>query len=167
MAKLTPADLIKPTPPGVSWTAPAKGRPWSQPPKFVDLGAVAQMYVDKMSDPAMMNNLIDSVETQIPLASIAEGLMLNGVQKGMHTIDVGILVMPVIIEMLVATAEIHGVDYIVFPDDLTEDDLVVPERVVSMALKNMDKKQEMPENVDVPKVELSGLMARKPKQENM
>ena len=159
---LSPVDVIKPVPPGISWTAPAKGRPWTTPPKFVKVSDIAQGYIDNLSSAGMMNSILDVIDTKVPLASMAEAIMLSSVHKGIHTIDTGILVMPIIIEMLKTAAELHGAEYTVFPDELTKDD-EIPERVARAAIKkSFEAPTKTEEEVVAPRVELSGLMSKKP-----
>ena len=160
MANLSPVDVIKPAPPGVSWTAEPKSRPWSTPPKFVTVNEVAQGYVTNLSSSNMINFTLDAIETGVPLAALANAMMLSGVASGIHTVDTGILVVPVIIEMLKTTAELHGVKYQVFEED--EDAGTIPDRVVKQAMKKASS--AVTEEVVEPQVELSGLMARKPKK---
>ena len=163
---LSPMDVIKPTPPGISWTAPPKGRGWSTPPRLVKIDEIAQGYINNLSSADMMNSILDVVETKVPLASMAEAIMLSSVHKGIHTIDAGILVMPVIIEMLKTAADIHGVEYTIFSDELTANDEVSP-RIVREAIKKASEKPEEAVEIVEPVVELSGLMSKKPKMENM
>jgi hypothetical protein len=158
MAKLTPFDVIKPVPPGISWTAEPRSRPWSTPPKFVNVAEIAQTYVDNMSSPTAINSTLGLIESEVPLSVIANALMINGVAQNAHTIDAGILVMPVIIEMLVTLAEIHDVEYTMFPED--EDAGDIPTRVISNALKKLKSSVSVEEEIK-PVVKLSGLMARK------
>ncbi len=160
MANLSPVDLIKPVPPGVSWTAEPKSRPWSTPPKFVTLNDVAQGYVTNMSSASMINSTLDAIETGVPLAALANAMMLSSVASGVHTIDTGILVIPIIVEMLKTIADMHGVKYQVFEDD--EGAGTIPDRVVKQAMKKASS--AVVEEVVEPEVELSGLMARKPKK---
>jgi hypothetical protein len=162
---LSPVDVIKQVPAGISWTAPAKGRPWSTPPKFVKVSDVAQGYIDNLSSSGMMNSILDVIDTEVPLAAMAEAIMLSSVNKGIHTIDAGILVMPVIIEMLKTVAELHGAKYTVFPDELVEGDNI-PERVARAAIKKASEEPAKTEEVVTPRVQLSGLMSKKP-MENM
>jgi hypothetical protein len=159
MANLSPLDVIKPVPPGISWTAEPRSRPWSTPPKFVTVNDVAQGYVNNLSSANMVNSTLDAIETGVPLAALANGMMLSGVASGIHTIDTGILVTPVIIEMLKTIAEIHGIKYQVFEED--EDAGIIPDRVAKQA---MEKASSVVEEVVEPKVELLGLMARNPKK---
>lgn len=163
MADLTTVDFIKPVPPGISLTDKPRTTPWNSPPKMVNVSEIAQKYVDGLSSPEMLNSTLDAIETGVPLAALANAMMLTGVASNGHTIDAGILVTPVIIEMLVTLAEIHGIEYTVFPKAADEDN--IPVRVI----KNAMKKAGAPvvEEEVAPVVELSGLMARKPnKMEN-
>jgi hypothetical protein len=158
MANMSPVDFIKPVPPGISWTAEPRGRPWSNPPKYVKVGDVASVYVGTLTDPVVIGRAVDLIETGLPIAAIANALMLTGVAEGTHTIDAGILVTPIIIEMLVTLAEMHGVKYEVFEKD-TDDD-VIPDSVVKRAIKKANEPTTEPV-MEAPMVELSGLMARK------
>lgn len=166
--KLSPVDVIKPVPIGGSWTDEPRSHPWLNPPKMVKIDEIAQKYIDRLSSPEMINSMLDVVETKVPLASMAEALMLSGVAGGIHTIDAGLLVMPVVIEMLKTASEMHGIEYKVFPDDGVEES-TIPSRVINSAIKKaMATKENAPEEKAAkPVVELSGLMARKPtKMEN-
>lgn len=159
MANMSPMDFIKPVPPGISLMDAPRSTPWNTPPKYVKVGDVASIYIGTLSQPSVINRAVDLIETKIPIAAIANALMLTGVAEGTHTIDTGILVTPVIIEMLVTLAEMHGVEYQVFEKDPSED--IVPDRIVKNALKKASAVTT--ENIeDEPVVELSGLMARKP-----
>lgn len=164
MANLSTIEFIKAVPPGISLTDQPRGTPWNTPPKLVKVSEVAQKYVDGLSSPEMLNSTLDAIETQVPLAALANAMMLTGVASNGHTIDAGILVIPVIIEMLVTLAEIHGVEYTVFPKDPDAD--TIPTRVIKNAMKKAG--QPVAEEEAAPVVELSGLMARRSnKMENM
>jgi len=164
MANLSTIDFIKSVPPGISFTDAPRSTPWNTPPKYVKVSDVANVYIDTLSQPTVINRAIDLIETGLPLAAVANALMLAGVASNVHTIDAGILVIPVIIEMLVTLAEIHGVEYQVFEKDPDED--VIPDRVIKNALKKASAPTTDVEEESV--VELSGLMARKPnKMENV
>lgn len=165
MADLTTMDLIKPVPPGISLTDKPRTTPWNTPPQLVNVSEIAQKYVDGLSSAEMLNSTLDAIETGVPLAALANAMMLTGVASNGHTIDAGILVTPVIIEMLVTLAELHGVEYTVFPKKDDADD--IPARVIRNAMKKAST-PVVEEEQAAPVVELSGLMARKPnKMENM
>lgn len=163
MADMSPADFIKPVPPGISFTDNPRSTPWNTPPKLVKVQDIAQRYIDSLSQPNTINSMLDVLETGVPIAALANAMMLTGVASNVHTIDAGILVTPVIVEMLVTLAEIHGVEYQVFEKDPDED--IIPARIINRAMKKTSTASE--EEVVAPVVELSGLMSRNNKMENM
>lgn len=160
--KSSPFDVLQPVAPGISWTAPEKSRPWQQPPQLVNIGDVVQRYMDSFSDQEVMSNAIDAIETKVPLSVMAQSIMLNHVSEGVHTMDMGILVMPVIIELLITFAELSKVDYIVFPDQIEKQNIIpvgVARLAMKKALKSMEKTAEQ-----VQETKPAGLMARKQKE---
>lgn len=150
------------TPPGVSLTAPEKSRPWQQPPKLVKLDDVIRFYIGAISDKDSVDGVLDSLETGISISSIAESLMLGSVSQGIHTIDAGILVMPIIIEMLVTAAEINNIDYVIYETDVSDGKIPAraareAARIAVESLKGGAKAEEpMIEEEEAP----AGLMAK-------
>jgi len=161
-----PVDLVSYTAPGISWTAPEKSRPWLQPPQLTDISRVALYYIATISDEEIMDDMMDSLETSIPLAVIAQAMMLNGVSNGVHTLDAGILVMPVIIEMIESLAISHKVKYVIYPDDYDKQ-VSVSNRVAKLAVeKAMNKNPMVEEEEEMPEMETkpTGLGSRKQKE---
>ncbi len=161
-----PVDLVSYTAPGISWTAPEKSRPWLQPPQLTDISRVALYYIATISDEEMMDDMLDSLETSIPLAVIAQAMMLNGVSNGVHTLDAGILVMPVIIEMIESLALSHKMKYVIYPDDYDKQ-VSVSNRVAKLAVeKAMNKNPMVEEEEEMPEMETkpTGLGSRKQKE---
>lgn len=164
MENKNPVDLVSYTPPGISWTAPEKSRPWQQPPQLTDVSKVAVYYIATVSDEELMDDLLDSIETSVPLAVIAEAMMLNGVSSGVHTLDAGILVMPVIIEMLQSLAMVHGQDFVIYPDDYDKKVKVsnrVARLAVQKAMKQLEGKEEPEESMMPEEEKPKGLMSKR------
>jgi hypothetical protein len=155
-------DFLVSTPPGISWTAPEKSRPWQNPPKLTDSSGVAAYYIQFVSSADNMDELLDTIETGIPLAQVAEGMMLGGVSTGLHTLDAGMLVMPVIIEMLQSLAMINDTDFVIFPDDFDKMN-TTPDRAARLAVEAAftPKGEKMQEPATTPESKAIGLMARK------
>jgi len=129
-------EKMKQNIPGVSWTMAPKTLAWQRPPKHDAISDVLQAYIEKMSSPKAMKKIVAMLkETQTPVSVVAESIMLIGVNAGAHTIDAGILVMPVIMELIKTAAMIEGVDFVDFPDDgSNKEDEVEPE-VIDNAVK--------------------------------
>ena len=96
---------------GQSLTAEVGNRPWQNPPQFAEVDDAINFYVPKLLDPAFSEQLLDVIEMGVPLTTIANGMQVGGVMQGLHTIDIGILVIPVLVEMMTLIAEEEGIEY--------------------------------------------------------
>lgn len=163
MATSNAADFMTAAPPGISWTAPDKGRPWLNPPQYTALLDVGAFYMATMSQDEAINNMVDALETGVPIAIIAQSLMMNSVSSGIHTLDAGVLVMPVIMELLMSVAMAHKIDVVMYSDDYDKK-ASISDRVARLAVeKAMNKFEEkIAEEKEAPKA--GGLMARKQKE---
>lgn len=159
--ELTVGQVLRPIPAGISWAAPEKSRAWQNPPKFIKLSDVANNYIAMLSSKEMANGILDALDTKAPLASLAEVIMLSGVQKGAHTLDTGVLVMPILIEMLKTVAMMNDIKTVTYSEEY-DDMRSIPTRAVKMALaSNMETPvEEMSSPAEEPKM---GLMQRKTK----
>jgi hypothetical protein len=122
--------------PGISWTMAPKTLAWQRPPKYAAVSDVLQSYIEKMSSPEAIKRIVSMLkETKQPVSVVAEMIMLMGVNAGAHTIDAGVLVMPVLMELIKTAAMIEGIDFVDFPDDgRNKEDEVEPE-VIDNAVK--------------------------------
>lgn len=68
-------------------------------------------YVNRMSSDEFVDKFLISLEYGVPITSIANIIQLHGVMEGRHTLDVSMLIMPVIIELLALIAESNNVEY--------------------------------------------------------
>ena len=105
--------------PGMSLTTEVGNRPWQQPPRFVDTKDVAEYYVEKLAEDNFADMLVDVAESGIPLTTIANTIQMNSVMQGIHSVDSGILALPVIMEMMLITVEAAGIEYNSGMDDVT------------------------------------------------
>lgn len=156
------SDVLSVVPPGISWTAPSKGRPWMNQPKVVDVSSVAQGYINSLGQTEAANDILDALESKIPLATIAETFMLTGVHKGRHTLDAGILVMPVIMELLQSIADLNNIKTVKYTEDLEKGTSVHP-RVLRQFMQQASTPAEETV-VEEAAPEPVGLMARKNKE---
>ena len=107
--------------PGMSLTTEVGNRPWQQPPRFVDTKDVAEYYVEKLAEDNFADMLVDVAESGIPLTTIANTIQMNSVMQGIHSVDSGILALPVIMEMMLITVEAAGIEYNSGMDDTASD----------------------------------------------
>lgn len=110
MAKRKTPMLDAPIP-GQSLTSEPGARPWEQPAKYTTVEDTIQFYVESLSSPKKMATLLDKIEEGAPLTLIADTLQTQGVAQGLHSLDVGILITPVLIEFMKSSAEQAEVPY--------------------------------------------------------
>jgi hypothetical protein len=138
-------DFLHQPIPGISLTGAPGNAPWEQPPKHTSLDEVVDYYSDRLVDEDMIGNVIDVIKRNVPLLTIAEGMIRAGIMEGMHTIDAGMLVKPVLVEMMIALAEIYGVKYVIQAEDmqtLRSMPIDAIEKVMAEAITEMQEVKE-------------------------
>ena len=155
----------RPTP-GMSLTAELGNRPWQQPPQYSTVEEALQWYIPRLVNPELLNPLLDVIEGGLPLTAIANAMQTGGVMEGKHSLDVGILIMPVLIETMAYLAEEAEIEYTTGSGKKQEDDKISDERValaISKVKKEKNKKETEPEEqIEMELEEPSGgLMSRR------
>jgi hypothetical protein len=64
-----------------------------------------------MNTDAFKGQLVDVIEMGVPLATLANTIQLASVMEGIHSVDVGILMIPIIVELLITIADSQGAKY--------------------------------------------------------
>jgi hypothetical protein len=98
--------------PGMAMTPELGSRPWQTPPQYSSVEEALQYYLPRMQDDAFTDNLLNVIEMGMPLTTLANTIQLAGVMENRHTVDVGILIIPVLIEMMQLVAEAEGIEYV-------------------------------------------------------
>lgn len=151
--------------PGMALTAELGGRPWQNPPQFSTVDEAIEFYMGRMATEEYMEQAVEVMEMGVPITTIANTMQMAGVMEGKHSIDVGMLVTPLLMEMLMLIAENAGIEY---DDGLTD----TPENKTSAAAldkvrqemkERIDEVEEMPdeETEEVTEEAQTGLMARR------
>lgn len=130
--------------PGMSLTAEPKSRPWRRPYQFSTVDEVVEFYIPKITDPQFAVLLIEQVENKVPLSTIADILVTANTMEGKHSIDLGVLVAPVLIEGMAAVVEKAGYTPVMTPDEepLPEDELT------RRAIADLKKERELSEKMN-------------------
>lgn len=98
--------------PGQSLTSEPGNRPWENPPKMNTIEETIEFYMNRLSNPEMMNRMLDILEeTDLPVTVLVEVLTMGGVMQGLHSVDLSVLVAPVLIEFIKGAAEQAGIDF--------------------------------------------------------
>ena len=147
--------------PGMAMTHELGARPWQSPPQMNTVEEGIDFYVSRLIDKKMAGRLLDIIETGVPLTAIAETLTLGGVMQGLHTIDVAVLVNPVLVELMEGLAKNADVPYIVGDEDeTTEPDPMLLKKAMTM-MDEVEETSEPEEKDETLEEEPKGLMARR------
>ena len=152
---------------GQSLTAELGNRPWQKPPQYTTVEEALDYYIPRLTDVEMQDDLMNVIELGIPLTTIADALQSGGTMDGKHSIDVGILIIPVLIETLAYLAEEQEVEYVTGTEKEVSD--TPSSSTVALAIKKIKEQSGEPEEVKEPEEEvevqpeepLGGLMSRR------
>jgi hypothetical protein len=167
----TPREKLDYPIPGQGMTAEVGSRPWQNPPQYTTVEQAIEFYIPRLVSDDVYESLLDSMELGIPLTIMADSMQSTAVMQGLHTIDVGILAMPVIIEMLAYIGDDAGIEYNLGMDKPIDEDKISDTKI-ALAMKRMreklpqelDDREEMPEEPEAMEEDTpqpSGLMARR------
>jgi hypothetical protein len=145
--------------PGQSLTVEPGNVPWENPPQHVKLEDVVNYYTDKFNDPELVMDVLDVVKRDIPILTMVNTITKTAIMQGIHTVDVGFLVTPILVEMIKTIAELNDVSYVVSRDEKTKRDTVDP-RVLAELIQEMKKSNTSEPMVEEEKPSAKGLMAR-------
>lgn len=97
--------------PGESLTRPPKNFPWERPSQFSDPEDVIEFYLSKLTQEETAERLLDLLETGETVKDLVTGMLRIGVSEGIHSVDVSLLVAPVIHEFIKSLAKQVGVEF--------------------------------------------------------
>jgi len=152
--------------PGMSLTHELGARPWQNPPQYATVDEAIEYYLSRMSTEEFNDQLVDIMEMGIPLTSIANMLQMGSVMNGKHSVDVGMLVMPILMEMMMLIGDSAGIDYDAGLDDPNKV-RTRPSLVAKLKKKLQDEKDKPSETITEEEPEEQeddepqGLMARR------
>lgn len=158
--------------PGMSLTAEPGSRPWRKPPQLSTVDEAVGFYMPLFEDDNFNTLLVEQIEKGIPLTTISEILVTANVMEGKHSLDVGVLVSPVLVESMLTIAEAAGVDAKIGNESELFDTTDSDEEIIRRAIKNSKKssagdaemKEESSETADKETEDdtpAKGLMARR------
>lgn len=98
--------------PGESLTKEPKNAIYENPPKINDPAEAIELHLDNLSNPTAMEGVLELLESdRMTIADIVQGLTRVAVAHGYHSIDMSLIIGPVIHEFIKQTADVVGVSY--------------------------------------------------------
>ena len=146
---------------GMSLTHELGARPWQSPAQYTNVDEVIQYYIEKFQIEDAEKSLLDVLELGVPVSIIANTLQLSSVMEGVHSIDTGLLVLPVLMELIMYIGDKNKVKY---DSGLKRGNTGVRNSLVARAIKEFKEeegKEEPAKEKQVMVEEPKGLMARR------
>ena len=165
--------------PGQSLTNEPKNYPWENAARLNTPEDAIIYHLERLNQPKRAEAMLDFLQLGIDVVTMTEGILRNAVANGEHSVDVSMIIAPIIHEHIVGLADATGIDY---DEGLDEDDTqeerayAIRENKARKILKDikMDKKPDlgdleasMPKTPirdtkveDMPEEKPMGLMAR-------
>ena len=163
------AEIFDAPIPGMAMTHELGARPWQNPPQYTTVEEALDYYIPRMANDAFSDQLVDIMQMGVPLTTLANTVQMSGVMDGKHSADIGILILPVLIEMMQFIGDSAGVEYNSGLEDSDEprssigvlaiDKLRKEEAMQEEAGVEEEMQTELP--MDMPEEEPKGLMARR------
>tara|TARA_R100001129_G_C5207369_1_gene215653 strand:+ start:183 stop:680 length:498 start_codon:yes stop_codon:yes gene_type:complete len=154
--------------PGMSLTHELGARPWQTPPKAATVGQAMETYLPAFEDDDVVEEVITVLKSGIPVTSIAEAAMLGGVMEGRHTIDVGILILPFLMEIISYIGDLAKIEYTMGNKKVVSDNVKIQppsDSEIAVAAKRVTEiKEEIASDTVEETIETEepkGLMARR------
>ena len=163
--------------PGQSLTSEPKNVPWENPPQFPDPESALVWHMDRLQEPEKIKAITGLLTLGLDVVTLTEGLLRAAVIDGRHSIDVSLLIGPIIHEYIVGTADAAGIEYDEGMDEPSADEVDIEYTLRSKEsakiLKELEESgkvdfdvepeesMEMPEEVEAPVEDKPmGLMSR-------
>lgn len=124
--------------PGQSLTTEPKGAPYENPPEIVDAEEAAIAHLERLNNPDAVEEIIFFLEEGLDVVSMTQGICRAAVIQGIHSIDVSLIVAPVIHEFIKSCADAAGIQYEEGLEDKGEKRVIKYQRDIVKARKMID-----------------------------
>lgn len=148
--------------PGMSLTGAPRNVPWENPPMLASVEDAIAYYTDKLLDPEAEDKILSVLDNKISIENIAETIITSSTMNGIHSLDVGVLINPVVRELLMLVADSTNTPYVESYKKLQKEQMI-PRSVAREVVQRVSMAPEMPseqlsQEASMP-AEYRGLMA--------
>jgi len=131
--------------PGQSLTHELGARPWQQPAQYTTVEDALDYYIPRLESEEVTDQLLDVLEMGIPVTTVANTMQLSSVMEGKHSVDVGMLILPVLVELIMLIADSAKIEY----TSGLEKDKKMRGSLVDLAVSKFNEEKNKTEDSDV------------------
>ena len=97
--------------PGQSLTTPSKSAPYERLPDVTDPREALELHFDNLMKEGAMDDALFFLEEGLDLVTLVEGIVRSAVMEGIHSIDISLIIAPVLHEFIKGAALRAGIDF--------------------------------------------------------
>ena len=116
------ADLFNGPIPGESLTVEPGNYPWEQPPLHADPMDALEYHMEQLTDETVTDNVLGMLDLGVPASLVANTMLSSAVMNGIHSVDVKMLLKPILMMQIKALGDVAGIDYKDTMDDYNDKD---------------------------------------------
>ena len=135
--------------PGQSLTVEPRNAPYERPPEIVDPEDALMVHLTRLNDPEAIDDMMFFLESGVDIRTLTEGILRGAVLNGVHTIDVSLIIAPVIHQFIKSAADDLGVSYDEGFEDVDKNE-VMYQRRKAIALKKLKELKMEPDTAEEP-----------------
>ena len=94
-----------------SLTQDQKKYKFRQPPQITDFDELVEFYIEKVSRPSVIDDMLYVLEIGLPLENLTSFIVRANVVEGVHTIEQGFLIRPILFEYLKGLATDANIEF--------------------------------------------------------
>lgn len=149
--------------PGESLTTEPGNRPWENPPQFTTVQEAADFYAQRILDEDTQDLVVSTLDQGISVDIIVEQLTTAAVMEGYHSIDVAVLIAPIVRELIMYIGDVNDIDYVVSYEDMQKAKRVPYKLAKEIAIEVVQQPRRAEEDREMPKEKPAsrGLMAKR------
>jgi len=140
--------------PGQSLTDSPKNAPYERPPETADPMEAVDIHLANLTKEGAMEDVLYFLEMGVDLQTMVQGILRSGVVAGIHSLDVSLIIAPVIHEYIKGFADAAELEYNEGFDDKEANEVISYRRDVARAKKILDKMKEEQGMAPMPEPEM-------------
>ena len=136
--------------PGQSLTAEPKNAPYENAPAITKPEEAIMWHLNRLMEPDKADALFDALELGLDVVTLTEGILRGAVLDGRHSIDVSLIIGPVIHEFIKTSAERVGIDFDEGIPDNSEEKIKVKYQINTRKASKIIEELRKDKKLDLP-----------------
>ena len=145
---------------GQSLTDTPKNYPWERAPQYATVEDASMQVWDGLHNEATMQKVLVLLEAGLTVEEITKVIVFAGFVEGKFTPDTGLLLTPIVAQMIMAIGKSAGIEKININKPKQDDTKELIRTVIKSTPKEVDEKKEMKDETPD-----TGLMGKPKKEE--